>query len=337
MNKPISILNNQLKLSKKILIFSHINPDGDAIGCSLGLYHILKNLDKEVYVIVPNDFPGFLKFLPDSDKIIVFLKNKKKVISLLKSADLIFNVDFNSLSRLGEINSFAASSKAFKVLIDHHPDPQDFCDISFSDITVSSAAELVYMVLKNMNVTHKITTNAANCFLTGIISDTGSFSHNCSHKQTYDIVAELIKHGADKDYIHNNLYSTFSNNRMRLMGFAIYERMKIFSDNAVGYISLSSEDLAKFQFKDGDTEGFVNIPFSIKGIKVTAIILEKQDYIKFSFRSKGAFCVNNFAKKYFDGGGHTNASAGKIKKSFSDAIQYFESCILEHKNQINNT
>jgi bifunctional oligoribonuclease and PAP phosphatase NrnA len=330
-------LKNLINNDSKIVIFAHLNPDGDAIGSTLGLHIILKNLGFQSKVIIPNNAPDFLEWMPHFNEIVVFNKHKKSALKLMEEAELAFCIDFNAASRLGKIEEQFNNKTFFKILIDHHPNPENFCNICFSDTKASSAAELVYEFIKEMDMINGMNKNAAECLLAGIIADTGSFYHNASNAKTYEIVGKLLKYEIDKERINSNIYANFSADRMRLLGYTLNEKMKVFADASSAYISLKMDEMNKFNFKVGDTEGFVNYPLSIKGVYFTTIILEMKDHIKFSFRSKGKFPTNEIAKKYFDGGGHLNASAGRLNISMEEAESKIESIIEEYKNEINKS
>lgn len=336
MKHEIDIIRNKILESKRIVILTHVNPDGDAIGGSLGLLLLLRKMGKEVSFITPNEIPSFLQWMKGYEDIKVW-NNNIEDIQLINDADIIFNIDFNALNRLAKIEKTLIKSKAYKVMIDHHPNPESFNDITISDTSVSSASELVYLLCKEMGYEEYFDVDVAECFFAGIISDTGSFSHNSSEPQTYNAVADLLKLGVNKDKIGANIYANFSLKRMQLLGFALNEKLKLVDGVNAAYISLTQEELKRFEFKIGDTEGFVNYPLSIKGIHFSVLLIEKSDHIKLSFRSRGDFPVNELAKKYFNGGGHKNASAGRVNLTMDDCINKLEELIIKYKDGINST
>jgi len=324
------IILNQIKevgrlltIDKKIVIVTHSNPDGDAIGSSLALYLFLKNQKFQVSVVTPNDYPLFLHWLPSNDEVLVYIHKKKQVKKIIEVADLIINLDFNDLKRIGEVGHLVEQSKALKIIIDHHPYPTDFADFTISTTTVSSTAELVYYFMEKTLGKKYINKDVASCIYTGIMTDTGCFSFNSSNSQTFKIVAELQKIGINKDQIYSDVYDNYSEYRMKLLGYCLDKKMILLPEYQAAYISLTKEELEKYHFAPGDSEGFVNYPLSIKNIIFTAIFIERKDYIKVSLRSKGDFQVNQIAMDCYNGGGHKNAAGGEIKASLDDAINIF--------------
>lgn len=319
---------------KKILVVSHYNPDGDAIGSILAVSHYLRKKGHYPVSLSPDPFPDFLNWLPGSNEIAIYNKDEKRLTQIIQEVDIIIMVDFNDPDRLDHINNEIKNSGSIKILIDHHPNPEDFADIVFSDITVSSSAELIYKVLFELEGKRFLDESVAICLFTGIITDTGCFSFNSSNPETYEIVAELLRYNVDKDRIFSNLYENFSQNRMRLLGYCLYNNMIVIDKYNTAYISLSREELRKFDYIPGDTEGFVNLPFSIKDIKFIALLIEKDDHVKLSFRSKGCFSANSFAIKHFEGGGHKNASGGKSKLSLKETIDKFVNLLPEYQHEL---
>lgn len=321
---------------QNIVIVSHRNPDGDAIGSSYALYNFLKKMGHNVNVVVPNSYPKFLSWIPGVKNTLVFEWHKKKCIELFKSCNILFTVDFNDLSRIREFEQHLMPVNSFKVLIDHHPNPGSFADISISDTRVSSTAELVYLFLKKLNRDELFDKDIANCIYTGIMTDTGCFSFNSSCKQTFEVVGNLLEMGLDKDQVYSYVYNDYSHDRMKLLGYSLNEKMVYFPEYNAAYISLSQEDMRKHNFKIGDSEGFVNIPLSIKGVKFSVLFTEKEDIVKVSLRSKGNFPVNNIASKYYSGGGHMNASGGESKLSLQETITRFEMILEEYKDELSD-
>jgi phosphoesterase RecJ-like protein len=330
------ILKERIARSENIVIFGHVNPDGDAIGSSLGLYHYLKNKGKKTTVVMPNDFPGFLKWIPGANEIVDFEKQKAVVTELLIAADIIFYCDFNDLKRIRALSDIKAEIRAYKVMIDHHPQPTGFADIEFSDTSVSSASELVYEVILEMGDSGLIDSDAANSILTGIITDTGLFHHNSENPRVFEVVAGLIRAGGDKEKVINEVYNTFTNNRLRLLGSSLYNGMQVFTEYGSAYIVITLEDQKKFDYQIGDSEGHVNWPLSIDEVNFSALFIEKDDYVKASFRSKGSFDVNVFAREHYNGGGHKKAAGGKSYKPLNKTIEEFVSLIKKYKKEIKN-
>ena len=287
----ITKLKSLIAGEKIIAILTHVNPDGDAIGSSLGLFHFLITLGHKVTIITPNEYPEFLQWLPGNEKVIRYSKHKSKTDKILKSADLIFALDFNHLSRIDKLQSVFSELQTKKIMIDHHPNPEVFADLSFSETTVSSTAELVYLIIKELNQEKNINKDAASCFYTGIMTDTGCFNYNCSNPSTFNTASKLIETGIEIDKISNLVYDNYSASRMQLMGYCLNAKMKVYPEFNTAIINLNRKELAKFNFKSGDTEGFVNLPLSIKGILFSIFLIEKKDHVKLSFRSKGSFSV----------------------------------------------
>jgi phosphoesterase RecJ-like protein len=321
---------------QKIVIVSHRNPDGDAVGSSLALYNYFIQMGHEVKVIVPNAFAGYLRWLPGASDVLVYEYMPEKCARILKNSTLLFAVDFNDLSRVREFEEHLSPSDSYKVLIDHHPHPGDFADFTISDTSVSSTCELIYIFLKNLEKDSFISSEVAECIYAGIITDTGCFNFNSSKRQTFDVVADLLDIGIDKDKIYDKIYDNYSFDRMKLMGHVLQEKMVYLPEFRTAYLSLSSDEMKQFNFKVGDSEGFVNIPLSIKGVIFSALFTEREDIVKVSLRSKGNFAVNKMAQKYFSGGGHVNASGGESKESLEDTIKTFVSLLPEFKEALDN-
>jgi phosphoesterase RecJ-like protein len=319
---------------RQIVILIHINPDGDALGSSLGLLIIFRKLGHQCTVISPNDYPGFLKWLPGTEQVIIFKHAPARSIEVLRSADIVFAVDFNELKRVKELNEAFKLSTAHKVLIDHHPDPDMTVDCLLSDTSASSTAELVYRFFGDTGLLPNLDKDIATCLFTGIMTDTGCFSYNSSNQKTWETVAELLDYGIDKDRIYYLTYDNYSSYRMRLLGYSLNEKMEVFPEYGTGLIWLSREDLRKYNFEPGDTEGFVNYPLSIKGIRFSALFIEKEDHVRISFRSKGSFAVNDFSRKYFNGGGHKNASGGESYTSLADTVKRFKELLPVYREKL---
>jgi len=332
--KLISEIKKHLSDSGKIIVLTHKNPDGDAIGSMLGLYHYLRNKKYEVTAITPDEYPEFLQWMPGSSDIIRFSKDKKRCIKAIKEADIIFNLDFNTSDRLGGMESYVLSSTSIKILIDHHPSPSAFSDYIISETTASSAAELIFLFIKALDGKSHWTKQIAECLFTGIMTDTGCFSYNSSAGDTYRIVAELLDTGINKDDIFSKVYNNFSDNRMRLLGYVLDKKMVVNQDYKTAYISLTRKELKEYKFTFGDSEGFVNYPLSIKGIIFSALFIEKNKFIKISFRSKGNFPANIFSEKHFDGGGHLNAAGGESYESLSATISKFTSLLPRYSKYL---
>lgn len=316
-------LSQLIDSSDNILLICHINPDGDAVGSQLALYHYLRARSKNVSMMSPNYLQEFLKWMPGTDLINIFIKRRKECLALVEKADLIIMIDFNQPGRLGEAEKRVTNSKAKKVIIDHHLDPVEFADLIISDPSKCSTAELVYELVSLMDgkpFTDKI---FSECVYVGIITDTGNFDHGAFTSKTFRIVADLMELGIDREQVMNVVYNNFSADRMRLLGLALNKRMVVLPELKTAYLYLTRQDLADYNHVKGDTEGFVNLPLSIKNIVFSVLFIEKENFVKISFRSKGNFPVNTFAAKYFSGGGHFNASGGEYYDSLENTIDYF--------------
>ena len=322
--------------SGKIAIITHFNPDGDAIGSSLGLSRILTRMGHSCSVIVPNDFPEFLKWLPGADEIITLPGHETKVAGIIEASEILFFVDFNDIRRMKKIREIVSRSSAYRVLIDHHPDPVVTVDSVLSDTSVSSAAELVYRFIVENGLKKYMNKDIAVCLFAGVMTDTGCFSYNSSSPETFTVVAELLQFKIDKDQIYYRIYDNFSCDRMRLLGYCLNERLEYFPEYRTALIWLNRDDQEKYHFRTGDSEGFVNYPLSIKGVRFSAFFIEKKDHVKVSFRSKGNFPVNTFSAGHFNGGGHRNASGGELYESLEATLEKFRKLLPEYKEQLND-
>jgi phosphoesterase RecJ-like protein len=314
--------------ANKIVIVSHVSPDGDAIGSSLGLWHFFTSQDKNAYVIVPNVFPDFLKWMPGSKDILIYNRYKEFADRLIAEADIICCLDFNTLSRIENMAGSVEASSARKILIDHHLYPDDFCSVVISHPEISSTSELVFRLICRMGYFSDISREAAECIYTGMMTDTGGFSFNSNHPEIYFIIGELLSKGIDKDEIYRKVYNTYSECRLRLMGYVL-TRMKVYGECHSALLTLTVEEQNRFDYVKGDSEGFVNIPLSIKGVRLSCFLREdmEKDLIKISLRSVGDFPCNKVAAGYFNGGGHLNASGGEFHGTMEGAVARFEEAL----------
>lgn len=315
---------------RRIVIIPHTNPDGDAVGSSLGLNRLLCNAGFETTIVFPTQYPENLRWLNEGAKTIIYEFHEKEVHQLVRNADMLFYLDFNDIKRTGKMQKFLENIRKPIVLIDHHPDPVVKADYLFSEIKVSSTAELVMEFVEEAGLIDFMDQLSANAILSGIIADTGSFNHNSSRPQLYETVARLIALGAEKEKVHDALFNNFTEKRMRLLGYCLAEKMEIFPEYHTALIWLSKEELKKFDFQTGDTEGFVNYPLSIKGVIFTAFFMEKDDLVKISFRSKGAFPTNEFSSAHFNGGGHKNASGGESGRPMKEVLEQFKNLLPKY-------
>ena len=318
----------------KIVIVSHVSPDGDAIGSSLGLWHFLNSQDKNVHVIVPNAFPDFLKWMPGAKEVIQYNRYKEFADKLIMEADVICCLDFNVLSRIDEMEEIVRVSPGRKMIVDHHLYPGDFARIVISHPQISSTSELVFRLICQLGNFSDITKEAAECIYTGMMTDTGGFTYNSNDREIYLIIGELLSKGIDKDEIYRNVFNTHSEGRLRLMGYVLYEKMQVFPQFNAALITLTREEQKKFQYKKGDTEGFVNMPLSMKGICFSVFLREdtEKDMIKVSLRSVGTFPCNEVATEFFNGGGHLNASGGEFYGPIEEAVALFKQALVKYED-----
>ena len=333
MIKTAQQLKGLISTPKKIVITTHRGPDGDAMGSSLGLFHLLKQLGHTVSVITPNEYASFLHWLPANNEVIIYEGNEKSTDTITDEADLIFLLDFSDLRRIVPFTDSVSKSNATKIMIDHHQDPdRDIAELIFSDTTSCSTAQLVYEVMDAMGMTTYLNKAIAECLYVGIMTDTGSFKYSSTTAKTHHIIAELINAGAENAKIHDLIYDNSSANRIKLLGYCLNKKLRLYPENNAAIISLTAEELKRFEFKKGDTEGLVNYALSIEGINFATFIAEKDGLVKLSLRSKGNIKVNEIAKEYFQGGGHTNASGGISQVSVNETIKIVEKII----NNLNN-
>ncbi len=328
-------ITSALSRANNIVIVPHKGPDGDAIGSTLGLYHFLKEKGHFVNVISPNDYPDFLKWLPGQEDILIYEKDYIICKPLIENADIIFTLDFNDLSRTGDMQDALTEANATFIMIDHHPEPSTYAHHTYSDSSMSSTCQMVYQFIKKLRAVKSITPEIATCLYAGIMTDTGSFRFRSTSSETHRVIADLIDKGADNAYIHQQIYDTSSQSRLQLLGVAL-QNLKVNKKLRTAYITLSQAELDKNNFKRGDTEGFVNYGLSLEGIIFAAIFIEHktEGIIKISFRSKGDFNVNTFARAHFHGGGHVNAAGGKSDISLEDTIIKFNTVLPEYQEQL---
>jgi len=294
-NSEISELKLLLSKNKNIVITAHTNPDGDAIGSSLAMFHYLTKLGNTVNMMVPNKFPEFYEWLPESDKIVIYEQQAKLSQKLLKEADIIFSLDYNSLSRLGVLAEIVRNTSCTRILIDHHIDPEkDSFDYCYSNTDTSSTGELAYDFITELGDEKLIDKKTGEAIYTSIVTDTGSFSFSCNRPNTYVITSKLISLGVDAEKIHKLIFDTYSENRLRLLGFAISNRMIVWDEFHTAIIYLTKSDLNKYNYQVGDTEGVVNYPLSMGKINLSILITEKDIYYEYLYVQKEVFRLMNF-------------------------------------------
>lgn len=338
MNKQdISNIKQLLSTKKKIVIVPHKNPDGDAIGSTLGLYHYLMKVNHDVTVISPNDYPEFLKWIPGENTILKHDSQTESCEQKINKADIIFTLDFNAFHRAGNMETILSRSSAIKIMIDHHQAPDNYASYMFSDVTMSSTCEMVYHFIDMLGDTEKVDANIATCLYVGIMTDTGSFRFRSTTSKTHEIIAHLIEKGADNTGIHAKIYDSNSYNKLQLLGCAL-NNLKVIPKSRTAYITLSQSELQKYDYKKGDTEGVVNYGLSLDDIVLAAIFIEdrQEGIIKISLRSKGDFSVNELSRAHFNGGGHTNAAGGKSDLSLQKTVEKFISILPSYNKALSN-
>lgn len=331
----LAALKEKLSLPKRIVITTHIKPDADALGSSLGLAGYLLKLGHQVRVITPTDYPEFLNWMDGNEDVLIFEGNEDKLRYLVENADLVFCLDFSSLNRIGELGEMVRQSEAEKVLIDHHLNPETFAQYVLWSTEAAATAELVFDLIEMLGDTEKITKGMAEAIYAGLMTDTGNFRHPSTTPHVHNIVAQLMELGADISKVSHNVYDNNSLDRMRMLGFALSERLEVIEGTHVAFFYLTMEDKKRFNYQTGDSEGLVNYGLGIKGIKVSAIFIEDEDKVKISFRSFGDIPVNELSRKYFNGGGHKNAAGGASFDDLQTTINKFKELVMGQTKELN--
>jgi phosphoesterase RecJ-like protein len=328
-------LKGQLNKNSKVSIIGHKNPDGDALGSTLGLHLFMKELGITSQVIMPNSSPDFLAWLPSIDTILCYDNDKAQCEEELDNSDFVFTLDFNHLDRTGSLGDHLQKLNTNFVMIDHHQQPADYASYMLSDTSIASTCELVHEYITTQYPETKLTADIASCLYTGIMTDTGSFRFPSTTSKTHRIIADLIDAGANNSEIHQNTFDNNAESRLHLLGRAL-QNLKVLKDLSTAYISLSQDDLNQYGFKKGDTEGFVNYALSLKGIKFAVIFIENkaENIIKISFRSIGDFDVNTFARNHYNGGGHNNAAGGKSDLDLNTTLEKFEETLNNYRKEL---
>lgn len=321
----ISEIKKLLSEPKKIVVVPHRNPDGDAMGSTLALFHFLQKNQHSVVVIAPNEFPDFLAWMPGATEICVFERETNSATNLLQNAELVFTLDFNALHRTGELMEAVLKKLDCPfVMIDHHQSPDDYAFFTYSDTSIGSTCQMVFHFIESLGLISMLDKTIATCLYTGIVTDSGSFRFASTTSQTHRVVAQLLDLGVENNRVHNQLFDNSTFSRLQLLGKAL-QNLKVLPEYQTSYITLSQNELDDFHYKKGETEGIVNYGLSLKDIIFTAIFIEnkQEGIIKISFRSQDSFDVNQFARKYFQGGGHINAAGGKSQKSMEETVASF--------------
>ena len=331
----INALKELLQEPKEVMITTHHKPDADALGSSLGLAGYLKKKGHRVTVITPSDYPDFLNWMEGNNEVIVYTdKNDALVQRIIAESQVIFCLDFNTLSRIHEMGEYIRQANGTKVLIDHHLQPEDFADLSFSNTSAAATAEIVYDLIKEMGDAALIDTSIGECLYAGIMTDTGSFRHPNTSQNVHLIIADLLQIGVKTSDIHRLIYDSSTELRLRFLGYALKEKLVVLPEYKTAYFAITADELKAYNSKTGDTEGLVNYALSIEGIVFAALIIDRTQAVKMSFRSVGDFSANEFARAHFNGGGHKNAAGGISMDTLEATVQKFESLLPQYKDQL---
>lgn len=334
-SKDLSVLKSLVDNAKRIVLTCHVAPDGDALGSTLAFCQVLKAMGKNSIVVSPDRPPRSLAFLPGINDLVAASCNTYQARGLMRNADLIICLDFNALKRLDLLSGPVTSAKAPKVLIDHHLDPENFAAVTFSFPSMAATCQLLFHILDAEGWLRYLDRDGASCLYTGLMTDTGNFSYNSSNPDLYLIIASLLEKGIDKDDLYTKACNTFSESCLRLNGFALCEKMQVFAEHKAALIVLTREDLERFGYIKGDTEGLVNKPLAIPGVEYSVFIREDESMIKVSMRSKGNFPVNKLCEQYFNGGGHRNAAGGEMTLPLTDVVDVFLDSLNDNDKYLN--
>lgn len=334
----IQKIHSLLRKPKRVLIVGHRNPDGDAVGSSLALALTLDKLGHTTKVIMPNALPKSLKWLPKCDRILQYEADKEAIDTILENTEIVFTMDFNSLSRVGELSHPLESlhDKGIPfIMIDHHQSPDDYALVTYSEVQMSSTAQMVYHFIESLGWLDQLDASIATCIYTGILTDTGSFKYRSTTATTHRVAAKLLEAGAVNWQISNNIFDTNSEDRLKLLSTAL-NNLVVLPEYRTAYITLSQDELDAHHFQKGDTEGFVNYALSIENINLALIFIEskQEEIIKISLRSKGSFSVNEMSRAHFNGGGHNNAAGGRSTLSMEETIDYFHGILESYKSDL---
>lgn len=337
--KNLEDIKALLSAPKKVAIVTHFKPDADALGSSLGLAGFLKKKGHSVDVVTPSDFPDFLSWMAGSEKVISLSKKSKepaiKSAQLFAQADIIFCLDFSSLNRINDLEEVVKKSTAVKVMIDHHLEPEQFADYEKWDVKEASTAQLVFDFIVSLGEKELIDSSIANCLYAGLMTDTGGFRHNNTTAREFKVAEELTALGARPSEVARLVYEANSLSRLRLTGYVLNEKLTVLPEYRTAYMTLSQAELKKFEVQTGDTEGLVNYGLSLKDVQLSVLMYDRGEEIKISFRSLGAFSVNELARAHFEGGGHRNASGGSSKLSLERTLEKFIKLLPEYKEKLN--
>lgn len=331
----IDAIRQVVERGRRFVVLAHKNPDGDAVGSTLAMCNFLRSMGKEAVVVLPNVFPAFLSWVPGADDVLFYDKEKECCDTAIAEADVLFCLDFNVLSRTGDVCGSLLSSSAKKVLVDHHPQPSDEFDVLVSHPEACSTCELVFRVITALGGVEALNFEMAQCIYTGMMTDTGAFAYASTRKDVYLIIAELLDKGIDKDWIYRKVFYTSSVTRMRLWGYAMYDKLKVYNKYNAALITLSHGELMRFYASKGDTEGLVNQPLQVKGVRFSCFLREESPgKINVSLRSVDDFPCNSVAAEFFNGGGHKNASGGEVYGTMEMAVERFKQALQRYKREL---
>lgn len=338
--KNLPALKALLESPKRIAIVTHFKPDADALGSSLGLAGFLQKKNHQVTTITPSDYPDFLSWMPGSSAVVALSKRSNeplvKATAAFNQADIIFCLDFSSLSRINDLSDAVKKARATKVMIDHHLEPEDFAEFKKWDVSSASTAQLVFELIDELGEKKSIDSPIANCLYAGLMTDTGSFRHNNTTAREFQVANELVAAGADPSEVARLIYDVNSLSRLKLIGFALNQKLTVLPEYRTAYITLSQDELKRLDAQTGDTEGLVNYGLSVKDVQLAVLMYDRGEEIKISFRSLGDFSVNDLARKHFEGGGHKNASGGSSKQTLEQTLKKFLSLLPEYKESLVN-
>ncbi len=332
-DSDLDLLKGILSSPKKIVITTHHKPDADALGSSLGLAGYLNKTGHQVQVITPSDYPSFLNWMPGQHQVLAYEKGKPSdnLKAFFLQADVIFCLDFNSLSRIFDLGEWVNQSPAIKVMIDHHLQPDSFARFQIWDVRAAATAELIFDLITLLGHHHLIDVEIGECLYAGLLTDTGSFKHPSTNRKVHLIVADLLRIGVNPSRVFKLVYDNNTLNRLRFLGFVLKDKLEVYPEWHTAIISISKEEIAEYKVDTGDTEGIVNYGLSLQGMVLGIVIIDRRELVKLSFRSVGDFDVNAFARKYFEGGGHANASGGKSEKTLEQTVENVKAAVAENK------
>ncbi|MDU0372584.1 bifunctional oligoribonuclease/PAP phosphatase NrnA [Hymenobacter endophyticus] len=332
----ISELKELLAQPRQIFITTHHKPDADALGSSLGLAGYLRKKGHSVTVVTPSDYPNFLAWMPGNEEVVVYepRHNDAQVRDIIARAEVLFCLDFSCLGRINELGDYVRNAPGTKVLIDHHQEPEDFAQLDYSNPKAAATAELVFEVIRDLGDQDLIDTGIGECLYAGIMTDTGSFRHPSTSRNVHLIIAELLNAGINLSDVHRRIYDSHSEERLRFLGFVLKDKLTVLREYNTAYIAITADELRQYNSKTGDTEGLVNFALSIEGIVFAAILIDRGQAVKISFRSVGDFSVSEFSRRNFNGGGHHNASGGISYDSLDSTVERFLGLLPAYQTQL---